>query len=159
MYKQPQMKHHLFRGECIDSFIPCHRHQGAMSPRDKRSTSHWDLKMFQRDRLVQGRTRTRIGGIWLSFASPSSMISKPDHLEKSLKTWWRVEWLGLSLRKPALISSGHLPCPCVCLGFLVTPWIEFCIWQIACIFFIELTSGWNYEPFLLWLCVILMSCL
>ena len=54
------------------------------------------------------RRRMRIGGVWLSFRSPSSIISKPNHLEKSLKAWWKLEWLSLSLR-PSLMSQCHLP--------------------------------------------------
>lgn len=83
--------------------------------------------MFPRERLAPGRTRMGIDGVWLSGGSPSSMVSKPNHLvEKSLKTQWRVERLGLSLRKPVLMSPGRWPCPCAWL-VLVTAWREFCI--------------------------------
>lgn len=145
-------------------FFPCHQPQGAVSQCIRRSACHRDLQMFHRDRLAPERRRMRTGGVWLSFRSPSSVISKPDHLEKSLKTWWKLEWLSLSLR-PSLISQCHCQSMSVyVLGFLSNIMLlsnirEFYNWWISCIFFINLISGWDCEQCLLWLSVILLSCL
>lgn len=100
VYKQPQMNHHLFGGKCMSWIHSFCQPQGAMSQCQQ------NICLPQRPADVsQGQTGTREKeNRWgLSFASLSSIISKLNHLEKSLKTWWGLGQLGLSLR-PSLNS-------------------------------------------------------